>query len=114
MLSWVAVYGGATAGPGDRSLLVSLFISVPISVVDAVLMAAWISGIKIFVLSRASMHWLGALPFGAVFILKTLVYGAIGGAVLLGQPANRLFGVVTEYNARAGLIAVCLSPFPWP
>jgi adenylate cyclase len=56
------------------------------------------------------MRWLDALPFAAVFILKTLVYGAIAGAVLAGQPGERLFlGVVNVYNARTGLIAVCLS-----
>jgi adenylate cyclase len=104
-----AVYGGAIAGPGARSLLVSLLISIPISVIDALLTASWIAGIEIFLLPRASMRWLDALPFAAVFILKTLVYGAIAGAVLAGQPGERLLGVVTVYNARTGLIAVCLS-----
>ncbi len=31
------------------------------------------------------------------------------GAVLAGQPGERLLGVVNVYNARTGLIAVCLS-----
>src|SRR3954451_2510678 len=104
-----AVYGGAIAGPGARSLLGSLLISIPIGVMDAVLTASWIAGIEIFLLTRASMRWLDALPFAAVFILKTLVYGAIAGAVLAGQPGERLLGVVNVYNARTGLIAVCLS-----
>ncbi|MGZ5185507.1 MAG: hypothetical protein ACXWCO_10400, partial [Caldimonas sp.] len=68
-----AVYGGAIAGPGARSLLVSLLISIPIGVIDALLTASWIAGIEIFLLPRASMRWLDALPFAAVFILKTLV-----------------------------------------
>ena len=104
-----AAYGVAIAGPGARSLLVSLLISVPIGVIDALLTAAWIAGIEIFVLPRASMRRLDALPFAAVFLLKTLVYGAIAGAVLAGQPGERLLGVVNVYNARTGLIAVCLS-----
>jgi adenylate cyclase len=107
-----AIFGGAMAGPGARSLLVSLLISIPISVIDALLMGAWIAGIEIFLLPRASMRWLDALPFVAVFILKTLVYGAIAGAVLGGQPGERLLGVVNVYNARTGLIAVCLSLVP--
>jgi adenylate cyclase len=104
-----AVYAGATAGPGARALLVALLISVPIGVVDALLTAAWIAGIEILLLPRASMRWLDALPFAAVFILKTLVYGAIAGAVLAGQPGERLLGVVTVYSARTLLIAACLS-----
>jgi adenylate cyclase len=104
-----AVFAGAIAGPGARSLLVSLLISIPISVIDALLTGAWIAGIEIFLLPRASMRWLDALPFVAVFILKTLVYGAIAGAVLVGQPGERLLGVVNVYNARTGLIAVCLE-----
>ena len=107
-----AVYGGAIAGPGARSLLASLLISIPIGVIDALLMSSSIAGIEIFLLPRASMRWLDALPFAAVFILKTLVYGAIAGAVLAGQPGERLLGVVTVYNARTGLIAVCLSLVP--
>jgi len=105
-----AVYGVAIAGPGARALLVSLLISIPISVVDALLTASWIAGIEIFLLPRASMRWLDALPFAAVFILKTLVYGAIAGAVLVaGQPGERLLGVVTVYSPRTALIAVCLT-----
>jgi adenylate cyclase len=103
-----ALYGGAIAGAGARSLLVSLLISVPIGLIDALLMASWIAGIEIFLLPRASMRWLDALPFAAVLILKTLVYGAIAGAVLFGQPGERLLGVINVYNARTGLIAVCL------
>src|SRR6478735_4263543 len=104
-----ALYGGAIAGPGTRSLFVSLLISIPIGVIDALLMAAWIAGIEILLLPRASMRWLDALPFAAVFILKTLVYGAIAGAVLVGQPGERVLGVVNVYNARTGLIAICLA-----
>ena len=104
-----ALYGGAIAGPGARALLLSLLISVPIGVIDALLTASWIAGIEMFLLSRASMRWLDAMPFAAVFILKTLVYGAIAGAVFAGQPGQRLFGVVTVYSMRTGLIAVCLS-----
>jgi hypothetical protein len=104
-----AVYGGAIAGPGARSLLVSLLISIPIGVIAALLTASLIAGIEIFLLPRASMRWLDALPFAAVLILKTLVYGAIAGAVFADQPGQRLFGVVTVYTARTGLIAVCLS-----
>src|SRR4051812_39100814 len=104
-----AVYGVAFARPGARSLLVSLLISVPIGVVDAGLTAAWIAGIEILLLPRASMRRLDALPFAAVFVLKTLVYGAIAAAVLAGQPGERLLGVVNVYSARTGLIAVCLS-----
>ena len=84
-----AVYGGAIAEPGARSLLVSLLISISIGVIDALLMASSIAGIEMFLLSRASMRWLDALPFAAVFTLKTLVYGAIGGrsssASLIGR-----------------------------
>src|SRR3982751_1026879 len=104
-----AVYGGAIAGPGARSLLGSLLISIPIGVIAAVLTASWIAGIEIFLLTRASMRWLDALPFAALFVLKTLVYGAIAGAVLAGQPGERVLGVVNVYNARTGLIAICLS-----
>ena len=104
-----AIYAGAIAGPGARALLVSLLISIPIGVIDALLLASWIAGIELFLLPRASMRWLDALPFAAVFILKTLVYGAIAGAVLAGQPGEHLFGVVTVYNARTLLIAACLS-----
>src|SRR5512142_3161819 len=93
-----AVYGVANAGPGARSLLVSLLISVPIGVIDALLTATWIAGIEMFLLPRASMRRLDALPFAAVFVLKTLVYGAIAGAVLAGQPGERLLGVVNVYN----------------
>jgi adenylate cyclase len=104
-----AVIGVAIAGSGARSLLVSLAISIPIGVIDALLMASWIGGIEMFLLPRASMRWLDALPFAAVVVLKTLVYGVIAGAVLAGQPGERLLGVVNIYNARTGLIAVCLS-----
>ena len=104
-----AVYGVAIAGPGARALLVSLLISIPIGVIAALLTASCIAGIEILLLPRASMRWLDALPFAAVFILKTLVYGAIAGAVFVGQPGQRLLGVVTVYNARTALIAVCLS-----
>ena len=107
-----AVYGVAIARPGARALLVSLLISLPIGVIDALLTASCIAGIEMFLLPRASMRWLDALPFAAVFILKTLVYGAIAGAVLSGQPGERLLGVVSVYNARTGLIAVSLSLVP--
>src|SRR5664279_5546611 len=102
----------ATAGPGRRSLRAALLISMLIGVIDALLMGSWIAGIELFLLPRASMRWLDALPFAAVFILKTLVYGAIAGAILAGQPGERLLGVVTVYNARTGLIAVCLMLVP--
>jgi len=65
--------------------------------------------VTVFLLPRASMRWLDALPFAAVLVLKTLFYGAIAGAVFAGQPGQRLFGVVTVYTARTELIAVCLS-----
>jgi len=104
-----AIYGSAMAGPGARSLFVSLLISVPIGVIDALLTGSWITGIEMFLLPRASMRWLDALPFAAVFILKTLVYGAIAGAVVAGQPGERLLGVAAAHSARSGLIAVCLS-----
>ncbi|MEO7115483.1 MAG: adenylate/guanylate cyclase domain-containing protein [Caldimonas sp.] len=104
-----AAYAVATAGPGARALLVSLLISVPIGVIDALITSSWIAGIEMFLLPRASMRWLDTLPFAAVVALKTLVYGAIAGAVLGGQPSERLLGVVNVYNARTGLIAVCLS-----
>ena len=107
-----AVYGGAMAGPGARSLLASLLTSVPIGVLHALLTASSIAGIEMFLLARASMRWLDALPFAAVFMLKTLVYGAIAGAILTGQPGERLLGVVTVYSARTGLIAVCLALVP--
>jgi len=107
-----AVYAGAIAAPGARSLLASLLISVPIGVIDAVLTGSSIAAIEIFLLSRASMRWLDALPFAAVFILKTLVYGAIAGAVLAGQPGERLLGVVTVYSARTALIAIFVSLVP--
>ena len=107
-----AVYAGVTASPGARSLLASLLISIPIGVIHAVLTASCIAGIEFFVLPRASMRWLDALPFAAVVILKTLVYGAIAAAVLTSQPGERLLGVVTIYNARTGLIAVGLSLVP--
>ncbi|MEO7937054.1 MAG: adenylate/guanylate cyclase domain-containing protein [Burkholderiaceae bacterium] len=107
-----AVYGAAIAGPGARALLVSLLISIPISVISALLMASWIAGIEIFLLTRPWMRWLDALPFAAVIILKTLVYGAIAGAVLASQPGERLLGVVTVYSARTWLIAVFLSLVP--
>src|SRR5215475_3942239 len=71
-----AVYASAIAAPGARSLLAALLISIPIGVIDAVLTASWIACIELFLLTRASMRWLDALPFTAVFILKTLVYGA--------------------------------------
>jgi adenylate cyclase len=104
-----AVYGVAAAGPGARALLVSLWISIPIGVIDALLMASCIAGIELFLLPRASMRRLDALPFAAVFVLKTLVYGGIAGAVLGGQPGERVMGVVNVYTVRTGLIAVCLS-----
>jgi adenylate cyclase len=107
-----AVYAGATAGPGVRSLLSSLLISVPIAVIGATLTASCIAGIELFLLRRASMRWLDALPFSAVFVLKTLAYGAIAWVVLAGQPGARLFGVVTAFNARIGLIAAFLSLVP--
>ena len=107
-----AVYAGANAAPGARSLLGSLLISVPIGVIDGVLIASAIAGIEIFLLTRASMRWLDALPFAAVFVLKTLVYGAVSGSVLAAQPGERLLGVVSVYNARTGPIAVGLSLVP--
>jgi adenylate cyclase len=100
-----AVYAGAIAPPGARSLL----ISIPIGVIDALIMASWIAGIENFLLPRASMRWLDALPFAAVFLLKTLVYGAIAGVVLVGQPGERLMGVFNVYSARTLAIAVSLS-----
>jgi len=60
-----AVYAGATAGPGARSLLGSLPISIPIDVIAAVLTSSAIAGIEIFLLTRASMRWLDGLPFAA-------------------------------------------------
>jgi adenylate cyclase len=107
-----AVYAGATASPGGRSLLGSMLISVPIAVIDAVLMASSIAAIEIFVLPRASMRWLDALPVVAMLLLKTLVYGAISGAVLAGQPGERLLGVASVFNARTGLIAAGLALVP--
>jgi adenylate cyclase len=107
-----AVYGGATAGSAARSLVGSLLISVPIGVISALLIASCVAGIELFVMPRTSMRWLDALPFGAVLVLKTLVYGAIAGTVLASQPGQRLFGVVTVYNARTGLIAVGLALVP--
>jgi adenylate cyclase len=104
-----AVIGGANAGQDTRSLLVSLLISVPIGVISALLTASSIAGIEMFLLPRAPMRWLDELPFAAVFILKTLVYGTIAGAVLAGQPGQRLLGVVSVYNARTLLISVCLT-----
>jgi len=106
------VYGAAIARPGAGALVASLLISLPIGVVSAVLMASSIAGIEIFLLSRASMRWLDALPFAAVLMLKTLFYGAIAGAVLASQPGERLLGVTTVYSARTWLIAVCLSLVP--
>ena len=107
-----AVYGVAIAGPGTRSLLVSLLISIPIGVISAVLTASWIAGIEIFLLHRPSMRWLDAQPFAVVFISKTLVYGAIAGAVLAGQPGQRLLGVATVHSGRTLLISVCLTLVP--
>ncbi|MEJ8810791.1 adenylate/guanylate cyclase domain-containing protein [Variovorax ureilyticus] len=107
-----AIYGGAIAGPGARPLLRSLLISIPIGVIDALLTALWIASIELFLLPRPSMRWLDALPFAAVFLLKTFVYGAIAGVVLTGQPGEHLLGVVTVYNARTGLIAIFLSLVP--
>ena len=107
-----AVYAGAIAGPASGSLLGSLLISIPIGVIDAVLIASCVAGIELFVLPRASMRRLDTLPFAAVFGMKTLVYGVIAGAVLAGQPGERLFGIVTVYDARTGLIAVGLSLVP--
>jgi adenylate cyclase len=86
--------------------------SIPIGVIHALLAASSIAGIEMFLLPRASMRWLDTLPFAAMFVLKTLVYGALVGAILAGQPGERLLGVVTLYNARTGLIAVCLSLVP--
>ncbi len=107
-----AVYAGAIAASGVRSLLGSLLISIPIGVIGAVLTSSWIAGIEIFLLPRPWMRWLDALPFAVVFILKTLVYGAIAGAVLVGQPGERLLGVVTVYSARTWLIAASVSLVP--
>ncbi|MCW5643944.1 MAG: adenylate/guanylate cyclase domain-containing protein [Rhodoferax sp.] len=107
-----AVYAGARAGPGAHALLVALLISIPIGVINAVLTASWIAGIELFLLPRASMRWLDALPFIVVFFLKTLVYGAIAGLVLIGQAGEHLLGVATVYNARNWLIAVFLSLVP--
>ena len=87
-----AVYGVAIAGPGARALLVSLLISIPIGVIAALLTASCIAGIEILLLPRASMRWLDALPFAAVFILKTLVYGAIAGAVSTRAVTAATFG----------------------
>jgi adenylate cyclase len=110
--SFGVVYAVATAAPGARSLLSALLIAVPISVIDAVLSGGCIAGIEMFLLPRASMRWLDALPFVAVFALKTLFYGAIAAAVLGGQPGERLMGADTVYNARTGAIAVGLSLVP--
>ena len=107
-----ATYAGANAGPGVRALLAALLISIPIGVIDALCTAALIAGIEIFLLPRASMRWLDALPFAGVLVLKTLVYGAIGGAVLAWQPGERLLSEPTVYSARIWLIAACLSLVP--
>ncbi len=107
-----AVLAGAIAAPGAHSLLAALLISVPIGVVYALLSAACFAGIEMFLLPLPSMRWLDALPFVAVFVLKTLVYGAIAAALLAGQPGERLMGVSSIYNARTGAIAVGLSLVP--
>ncbi|MEO8309999.1 MAG: hypothetical protein ABI520_02410 [Caldimonas sp.] len=57
-----ALYGGAIAGPGARALLASLLISVPIGVIDALLMASWSAGIEIFLLPRASRSAVSSRP----------------------------------------------------
>jgi adenylate cyclase len=106
------VIAGSIAAPGMRSLLATLLTAVPIGVIVAVLLAVCIAGIEMFLLPRPSMRWLDALPFAAVFALKTLVYGGIAAAVLIGQPGERLMGVVTVYDMRSGLIAVALSLVP--
>lgn len=102
----------AAPGPVGRSLPSALLVSVPIGVIDSLCTAALIAGIEIFLLSRASMRWLDGLPFFAVFVLKTLVYGAIAGLVLAGQPGERLFGAVSVYNTRTLLVAAGLSLVP--
>ncbi|MEO8924590.1 MAG: adenylate/guanylate cyclase domain-containing protein [Caldimonas sp.] len=106
------VYAGANAPPGADSFLAFLLVSVPIGVIDAALIAMAVAGIEIFLLPRASMRWLDAPPFAAVFALKTLVYGAIAAAVVAGQPGELALGVVTVYNVRSGLISVMLSLVP--
>ena len=52
------------------------------------LTASSVAGIELFMLPRASMRWLDALPFAAVFILKTIVYGGIAWAILAGHRAS--------------------------
>ena len=99
----------AEGGAADSAIHIRDAIASGSMEAGSLLTASLIAGIEMFLLPRASMRWLDALPFAAVFILKTLVYGAIAGAVLAGQPGERLLGVVRASNARTELIAVCLA-----
>jgi adenylate cyclase len=72
---------GLALGPDGRSPLLSVLAGI----VNSIVIAGSIAGIEIFVLREgSSMKRLLGLPFVAVVLLKTLVYGAIITAVVTG------------------------------
>jgi adenylate cyclase len=76
-----AVYGALLRAGG------SFFVSTVMGVLNGVLIAGAIGGIEIFLLREGtSMKRLLRLPFVAVFLLKTVVYGAIVCVAIAGAP----------------------------
>jgi adenylate cyclase len=76
-----AIYGALLQAGG------SIFVSIVTGVLNGVLIAGAISGIEIFLLREGtSMKRLLRLPFIAVFLLKTALYGGIVCVAIAGTP----------------------------
>ena len=67
--------------------------SAMVGVVNGLLIAACLGGIEMFALRGALLRPLTRVPFAILVVLKTLVYGAIAGAILGSHLGERLVGV---------------------
>jgi adenylate cyclase len=101
---------GAAIGPLLAPADATPAVSVLLGVANGVLIAAGIAGFAIFVLREgSSSNRLAHLPFLAAFLLKTLVYGAIVAAVVLGAhllSAQLLPGRAASLDRHSALVII--------